>query len=136
MLGYRRVVSFISDYCAVLHSALLFHGNYIFAVIGELLTAVGGYALSALFFKGRGESFGLFSRALFRPRRGDIKRRGVFSLNDNDSDSLIENISVAALRDNTVYYSDSVKNTFQLKPYVFPSVGALHAHLDTVLGGG
>ncbi len=61
--------------------------------------------------------------------------RYVFSLNDNDSDSLIENISVAALRDNTVYYSDSVKNTFQLKPYVFPSVGALHAHLDTVLGG-
>ena len=57
----------------MLHSALLFHGNYIFAEIGELLTAVGDYALSALFFKGRGESFGLFSRAFLRPRRRHLE---------------------------------------------------------------
>lgn len=61
--------------------------------------------------------------------------RYVFSLNDNDSEALIENVSVVSLRDNTVYYSDSVKNTFQVKPYVFPTADALHAHLSTVLGG-
>lgn len=62
--------------------------------------------------------------------------RYVFSLNDNDSESLIENISVAALRDNTVYYSDSIKSTFQLKPYVFPSADKLHTHLNVILVGG
>ena len=62
--------------------------------------------------------------------------RYVFSLNDNDSESLIENISVASLRDNTVYYSDSIKSTFQLKPYTFPSADNLHKFLDSVLLGG
>lgn len=62
--------------------------------------------------------------------------RYVFALNDNDSESLIENISVAALRDNTVYYSDSIKNTCQLKPYAFPSADELHRHIDRVLEGG
>lgn len=62
--------------------------------------------------------------------------RYVFSLSDSDSESLIENISVSALRDNTVYFSDSVKNTFQLKPYVFPSAGELHDHIDTIMIGG
>lgn len=47
--------------------------------------------------------------------------RMIFSLGANDADNLIENVSVAGLRDNTVYYTDGVKNTFQLKPYITPS---------------
>lgn len=46
--------------------------------------------------------------------------RMIFSLGANDADNLIENVSVAGLRDNTVYYTDGVKNTFQLKPYITP----------------
>ena len=38
-------------------------------------TAVGGRALPALFFKGRGESLGLFSCALFRPCGRNFKSR-------------------------------------------------------------
>ena len=60
--------------------------------------------------------------------------RYVFSLNENDSDSLIEGVSVTSLRDNTVYYSDSVKNTFQLKPYVFPKPDELEAYVRTFGG--
>lgn len=47
--------------------------------------------------------------------------RIVFSLGGNDADNLIDNVSVAGLRDNTVYFTDSVKNTFQMKPYICPS---------------
>ena len=46
--------------------------------------------------------------------------RVIFSLGDNDADNLIENVSVSGLRDDTVYITDSVKNTFQMKPYVTP----------------
>lgn len=56
--------------------------------------------------------------------------RYVFSLSDSDSDSLVDGVAVSSLRDNTVYYSDSVKNTFQLKPYIFPKVEGLKAFLD------
>ena len=51
--------------------------------------------------------------------------RIIFSLGTNDADALIENVSVAGLRDNTVYFSDGVKNTFQLKPYIAPSTDEL-----------
>lgn len=47
--------------------------------------------------------------------------RIIFALNSNDADNLIENVSVSGLRDNTVYFTDGVKNTFQMKPYVTPS---------------
>ena len=47
--------------------------------------------------------------------------RIIFSLGDNDSDNLIENVSVSGLRDNTVYFTDGIKNTFQMKPYVTPT---------------
>lgn len=46
--------------------------------------------------------------------------RIIFSLGGNDADNLIENVSVAGLGDNTVYYTDGVKNTFQMKPYITP----------------
>lgn len=51
--------------------------------------------------------------------------RIIFSLGSNDADNLIENVSVAGLRDNTVYFTDSVKNTFQMKPYITPAANNL-----------
>lgn len=48
--------------------------------------------------------------------------RIIFSLGPNDADNLIENVSVSGLRDNTVYFTDGVKNTFQMKPYITPLV--------------
>jgi hypothetical protein len=48
--------------------------------------------------------------------------RIVFSLNDNDADYLINNVSLTSLRDNIVYFTDGVKNTFQYKPFRIPSV--------------
>ena len=46
--------------------------------------------------------------------------RIIFSLGANDADNLIENVNVSGLRDNTVYFTDGVKNTFQMKPYINP----------------
>ncbi len=48
--------------------------------------------------------------------------RVIFSLGENDADNLIESVSVTGLRENTVYFTDGVKNTFQMKPYVTPSI--------------
>ena len=59
-----------------------------------------------------------------------FSERIIFSLNANDADSLIENVSVAGLRDNTVYFTDGVKNTFQLKPYITPAASELRTLFD------
>lgn len=47
--------------------------------------------------------------------------RIIFSLGSNDADNLIENVSITGLRDNTVYFTDGVKNIFQMKPYITPN---------------
>lgn len=59
--------------------------------------------------------------------------RIIFSLGSNDADNLIENVSVAGLRDNTVYFTDSVKNTFQMKPYLAPTPIELQRFLSDSL---
>ena len=51
--------------------------------------------------------------------------RIIFSLGDNDAFRLIESVSISGLRDNTVYYTDGVKNTFQLKPFIAPKASEL-----------
>lgn len=56
--------------------------------------------------------------------------RVIFSLASNDADNLIENVSVAGLRENTVYFTDGVKNTFQLKPYITPSIEELEQMMN------
>lgn len=56
--------------------------------------------------------------------------RIIFSLGTNDADSLIENVSVTSLRDNTVYFTDGVKETFQMKPYVSPNNEELRTYLE------
>ena len=58
--------------------------------------------------------------------------RIIFSLSDTDADNLVENVSVARLRDNTVYFTDGVKDSFQLKPYVVPTVEELEAYMSTI----
>lgn len=56
--------------------------------------------------------------------------RIIFSLGSNDADNLIENVSVSGLRDNTVYFTDGVKNTFQMKPYITPTANELRQLLS------
>lgn len=56
--------------------------------------------------------------------------RIIFSLSGNDADNLIENVSVAGLRDNTVYFADGIKNTFQMKPYVTPQNEELQSFFE------
>ena len=51
--------------------------------------------------------------------------RIVFALSNNDADNLIDGVAVSGLRDNTVCFTDGVKATFQLKPYVMPEVDSL-----------
>lgn len=47
--------------------------------------------------------------------------RIIFSLNDNDAEFLINNVSLASLRDNIVYFTDGIKSTFQFKPFMIPN---------------
>lgn len=61
--------------------------------------------------------------------------RIIFSLNELEAERLIDGVSVAGLRDNTVYYTDGVKNTFQLKPYVMPSADELKAFVSECVKG-
>lgn len=58
--------------------------------------------------------------------------RIIFSLGDNDAFRLIESVSISALRDNTVFYTDGVKNTFQMKPFITPSASALEEFLVSI----
>ena len=51
--------------------------------------------------------------------------RIVFALSENDADSLIDNVSINGLPSNIVYFTDSIKNTFQLKPYIAPNIEEL-----------
>ena len=51
--------------------------------------------------------------------------RVVFSLSNNDADNLVEGVSVASLNNNLVYYTDGVRDTFQLKPYISPKAEEL-----------
>lgn len=60
--------------------------------------------------------------------------RVVFSLSNNDADNLVENVSVAGLNSNLVYYTDGVRETFQLKPYISPSAEELDQFLKTLSG--
>ena len=62
--------------------------------------------------------------------------RIVFSLSNNDSDNLIDGVSVSNLRDNTVYYSDGIKSAFQFKPYIMPEVFELKKFVESLSADG
>jgi hypothetical protein len=42
-----------------------------------------------------------------------------------DADNLIDGVAISSLESNTVYYTDGIKNTWQLKPYIMPSCDEL-----------
>ena len=69
--------SAISDNRTVFCSALFLHGDHIVTVGLEPLAAVRFDTILAIAFEGRGESLGLFSRALFCPRWFNGERGGV-----------------------------------------------------------
>ena len=56
--------------------------------------------------------------------------RIVFSLSNNDADNLVDGVSVASLNSNLVYYTDGVRDTFQLKPYISPTPEELSQFLE------
>jgi hypothetical protein len=58
-----------------------------------------------------------------------IPERIIFALSDSDADNLIDGVSVAQMKDNTVYFTDGVKNTFQFKPFVIESAYEIKAYL-------
>ena len=58
--------------------------------------------------------------------------RYVFSLNDNEANYLIDDVSLKSLKDNTVYYTDSLKSKFQVKPYIFPKKAELIELIDEI----
>jgi hypothetical protein len=62
--------------------------------------------------------------------------RIIFALSNNDSDNLIDGVSVSNLRDNTVYYSDGVKSAFQFKPYIMPDVTELDNFTNNLSANG
>ena len=61
--------------------------------------------------------------------------RYLFSLNDNDCLFLIDGVYLSNLPDNVVYFTDSVKSTFQVKPFVFPKYDDLELFVTELLEG-
>ncbi|MCL2295354.1 MAG: FtsK/SpoIIIE domain-containing protein [Spirochaetes bacterium] len=58
--------------------------------------------------------------------------RIIFALSNSDADNLIDGVAVAGLKDNTVYYSDGVKNIFQYKPYIMPDNSELKKYIKSL----
>ncbi len=59
--------------------------------------------------------------------------RYVFSLNNDDANYLIDGISLSSLPDNIIYYTDSVQNTCQIKPFKFPDAEQLNVFINKLL---
>lgn len=54
----------------------------------------------------------------------------VHSMSDEDASFLISDIQVSSMPDNVAYFYDGVKNKFQFKPYVAPSVEELQQFMN------
>ena len=61
--------------------------------------------------------------------------RIIFSLSNNDADNLVDGVAISGLRDNTTYFTDGVKASFQYKPYVMPTVDELREYIDSIQVG-
>ena len=59
----------------------------------------------------------------------------IFSLGDSDADYLVDNVTVANIPKEIVYFTDGIKNTFQLKPYIMPSITELDVFVTGMLRG-
>lgn len=55
--------------------------------------------------------------------------RIIFALNDTDADNLVDGVSVSQMKDNTVCFTDGIKNTFQFKPFVIKSADQIREFL-------
>lgn len=84
--------------------------------------------LSSLDYQTVNENMRFGDRALTK-----FPERIIFSLGENDAYNLIDGVSVASLRDNTVYFTDGVRSTFQLKPFVMMDAERLDAFLTRIL---
>jgi len=69
-------------------------------------------------------------------RLSKFPERIIFSLSNNDASNLIDDVSITSLKDNTVYFTDGVKNAFQFKPYVMPNVSELKKFTGDLTTGG
>lgn len=58
----------------------------------------------------------------------------MFALGENDAFNLIENVAISSLRDNTVFFTDGVRNTFQVKPFQMMGAQSLDAFLARIMG--
>ena len=56
----------------------------------------------------------------------------VFSISDEDSGYLINDIQTSGMPNNVAYYYDGVKNKFQFKPYIAPDAEELNQFLSEV----
>ena len=65
---------------------------------------------------------------------GKFPERLVFSLKDAECDRLVEGVSVEGLPENIVVYTDSTKNTYQVKPFAFPEVDEMDDCLNGMKG--
>ena len=54
----------------------------------------------------------------------------VFSISDEDSGYLINDIQTSGMPNNVAYYYDGVKNKFQFKPYIAPDAEELKQFLS------
>jgi len=61
--------------------------------------------------------------------------RIIFALSNNDADNLIDGVAVSGLRDNTVFFTDGIKSTFQLKPYIMSNVSETRGFLGEIVMG-
>ena len=60
----------------------------------------------------------------------NFPERIVFSLSQGDAQFLLDEPSISGLRDNTVYFTDGVREKLRIKPYTSPDVDALKAYLS------
>lgn len=60
----------------------------------------------------------------------NFPERIVFSLSQNDAEYLLDDVSVSGLGDNTVYFTDGIREKMQIKPYLTPDLEQLRDYLD------
>lgn len=60
--------------------------------------------------------------------------RVVFSLSTNDAENLLEDVGITGLGDNTVYFTDGIREKVRIKPYILPTVDELRDFLKSSRG--
>lgn len=58
--------------------------------------------------------------------------RVVFALSPADTEFLLDELAVSGLKDNTVYFTDGVREKLRVKPYLSPEVSELEEYLSQI----